>query len=484
MVRPQLDPSIISRAVGPSVPLKDLGQTYSEMQQIRQGQIQMQGVEEAQRQKQLQNDAYANATGPDGVVDQNKLVNYLAQNQGGSAIPGVQKNAMDLNKTRAEIADKQSGTDKNNQEMLHNSLKLVDNTIASLAARPDTNEQMVYGEMGRLVNAGAFKIQAKQAGVSEDTYAKQLLGNMPVGNPQGLKSWLIQQGARIADATKRLEMSLPKYDEQNRGNVINEGTVDQMTGQRTPGRNVALSADPNAVLSATTSRRNADLVNDRAVDANTIAKEAAATQLVETPQGYQAVNKGTAVARPVMVNGQPVLGKDSTVAKNAQMADRLTQMIPAAKELLRNATASGAGALADKALNFIGTSSKSTDAATALETLSGWMTSNVPRFEGPQSDKDTETYKIMAGMVGDRTKPESTRLAALDAMEQLMGQYRGDRVAPYAGPPGTAPATEIAPRPLLPQGDAVPPPPQYRRSSDAAPGAPARRPSLDSMWKN
>lgn len=476
----RLDPRIISSAVGDSVPLNDLASVYNNAANFRHLRQQIDVGDEAMRQRQITNEAYKAATRPDGSVDTGILQSYLGQNMGGAQIPAIQKANSELKYKNVEIADKQASTDKTTQEVLYSGLKQVDNTIASLAARPDADEKMVYGEMGRLVSAGAFDAQAKHVGVSPDNYAKNLLSTMPVGNPQQLKAWLIQQGAKVADATKRLEMSLPQYNAQDRGGQINEGTINGMTGVRTAGTNVSKTATPGELLSAETSRRGQDLVLRGTQEANAIAKEANSSQVIETPQGYQVVNKGTANARPVAgPDSQPLLGKDSDVAKNARMADRLTGMIPYAKQLLQSgATHSGAGAAADQIMNYVGVGTKGSDAATALETVSGWMTSNVPRFEGPQSDKDTATYRTMAGLVGDRTKPISTRLQALETVEALMQPYMGARTSPFSGPPGTQPPTTVAPRPLLPGG-----------AAPAAPAGPARpgtggRPSLDSFFRN
>ena len=51
------------------------------------------------------------------------------------------------------------------------------------------------------------------------------------------------------------------------------------------------------------------------------------------------------------------------------------------------------------------------------------MTSNVPRMQGPQSDKDVLLYKTMAAEVGNRNKPVSARMAALDTLEKLQSKY-------------------------------------------------------------
>lgn len=86
-------------------------------------------------------------------------------------------------------------------------------------------------------------------------------------------------------------------------------------------------------------------------------------------------------------------------------------------------TGSGAGSLVDQLGNFVGQPSKSSDTAQQLEALSGWMVANVPRMEGPQSDADVRNYAKMAGQVGDRTLPISTRKAALQTVMELQQKY-------------------------------------------------------------
>jgi len=59
-----------------------------------------------------------------------------------------------------------------------------------------------------------------------------------------------------------------------------------------------------------------------------------------------------------------------------------------------------------------------------------------PRMEGPQSDKDVALYRQMAGQIGDPTVPNKTKMAALDAIEELHRRYAGGSVkpAPVTGP--------------------------------------------------
>jgi hypothetical protein len=103
---------------------------------------------------------------------------------------------------------------------------------------------------------------------------------------------------------------------------------------------------------------------------------------------------------------------------------QMTSVAQQAMKLLdANPTGSGAGALADSALNFVGQPTKGGNVAQSLEAVAGWMVANVPRMEGPQSNADVLNYQTMAGRVGDRTLPAETRKAALREVIALQNKY-------------------------------------------------------------
>lgn len=472
------------------------------MQQNQLNQLAMEKHQQELASDRTLAELYRNSMNPDGSIDRNKVLSSAAQQGLGAKIPGLQKSFMDVDKVQGEIKEKKVVTDKHIQELTYNGLKHLDTALSSLLAKPDVDDRAVYSEVGRLVRLGAFDGPAQHMGVSPDDAARQFMSTMPLGNPTELRKWLLQAGMRAMDSSERIKLQLPKYDEQDRGGSINQGTLDPLTGLRTEGVNIDKTNTPGEVLQANTTRRGQNMVDGRAADANAIAKEAASSQVVETPQGYAVINKGAADSRFVRgEGGQPVLGKDSAVMKNTQMAQRLTGMIPYAKQLLTgidatgrrsgdSATSSGVGAVVDKLNSTMGIGTKSGDAATALETVAGWMTSNVPRFEGPQSDKDTAVYRTMAGTVGDRSLPMSTRLKAMEAVETLMNTYKVDPTSDrmvYVGPPGTQPATMIAPRPAVPvrggsaarSGSS----PMRGGAPAPAPAAPAAAPSIDSFFR-
>lgn len=148
------------------------------------------------------------------------------------------------------------------------------------------------------------------------------------------------------------------------------------------------------------------------------------TQVVIDPNlGPIVVDRKTKKWTPVVsaTTGERIPGKNITDAKT--LANQLEVGIKAARELIPKATGSGFGRGIDAVTGFVGYDTEGDDAAAQLETLGGWMTANVPRMQGPQSDKDTLLYKQMAAQVGDRTKTRASRLKALDTLEQLQKKY-------------------------------------------------------------
>ncbi len=109
--------------------------------------------------------------------------------------------------------------------------------------------------------------------------------------------------------------------------------------------------------------------------------------------------------------------------KKALGAQNSLNIMKLARNQLPNATGSGAGSLMNRGKEFVGKSDDSTKANKQLKLYSGWLVSNVPRMEGPQSDFDVMNYKSMAADVGNEALPIEDRLAALDGLEQIYKKY-------------------------------------------------------------
>lgn len=123
--------------------------------------------------------------------------------------------------------------------------------------------------------------------------------------------------------------------------------------------------------------------------------------------------------------------QQSTRSRDAGTA---LELIAEARRLLPDATGGGLAAGADAAAGFFGHATAGAQANAALKTIAGQMTSKMPRMEGPQSDRDVQMYKDMAGDVGNASLPVRIRLAALDQIERLNQKYAKSPSGGQAGP--------------------------------------------------
>lgn len=151
---------------------------------------------------------------------------------------------------------------------------------------------------------------------------------------------------------------------------------------------------------------------------------------------FQLIDGGgiTKPADSPQVQGQITDAKETAKAGVEQKTEankaikRSNQFIEAAnkaEELLkRNPTQSYGGMAADQAARMFGVSTQGAQVAGELEAIGGWLTANVPRMEGPQSNFDVAAYQTMAGKVGDRTVPIKERQAALKTVKALQEKYK------------------------------------------------------------
>lgn len=350
------------------------------------------------------NELFAGSVNPDGTINRNKLVSSVASGGLGSKLPGLQKQFADLDKEQAALKKTQAETGKITMEAANLALK-----------------------QNRDLLSGVESPQQAAAWVRA-THADPVLGR------------IVGRVGSVDEALSRIPTDPAQFAQWKMKNMLG---AEEMLKYTTPDANTVANnrqSDTNNRRTVAESARGHDLADARAKDANNINKEAARTQVVETPSGFALVDKGTAQSRPVVAaGGQQVQQKDSPQYQAQKLQSQLSEGIKMARTLLPKATASGAGAMVDSAAGFFGKSTAGADAASQLDTLAGWMTANVPRMQGPQSDRDVILYKQMAAAVGDRTKPTSQRLKALDTLEALQNKY-----ATINGtPPTSAPATAV-----------------------------------------
>lgn len=293
---------------------------------------------------------------------------------------------------------------------------------------------------GNLVNTNA---QGFQGG---------LQAGMSAGNDGRVTAWQPDgQGGLVVGAPKGAFDTFGKYQQIQQGaaadfdlkEVTPQGGPPQLTTRGALVRNPQISGRPQApnldagrveILNQEVTKAQAQL--QAALQAgDSVAAQRAATDLssLNRELGRAGGASRASVGMPLQSEAErtravddakAASARDATMQKGAMNSRDTLNYIKEARALFKKGpTASGFGSLVDAGANLVGFSTPGADAAAQLDTLSGWMVSNVPRMEGPQSNFDVQNYKTMAGMVGDKSKPLSQRLAALDTLERLQLKY-------------------------------------------------------------
>ena len=159
-------------------------------------------------------------------------------------------------------------------------------------------------------------------------------------------------------------------------------------------------------------------------------------QPVNMPMGQpQGLPQGQALGQPTTMPPLNVAGLSPKAAREAQAeqaktyqenvknAYEVAKIFPAIEKALPNAHGSGIGNIMGGVANFVGYESSQNAADAELKVMSDKLLKAVPRFSGPQSDKDVASYKEAAGSIGDASLPMNVRMAALNTIKELNKPY-------------------------------------------------------------
>jgi hypothetical protein len=108
--------------------------------------------------------------------------------------------------------------------------------------------------------------------------------------------------------------------------------------------------------------------------------------------------------------------------------------------LIDQSTGSGAGRLVDVGARFFGQATAGDVAIGKIAPVADLALKMVPRFEGPQSDRDTQSYKEAAGQLADATLPTKIRKEAGKTVLRLMRERKGQFVSSDMAAEGAAPS--------------------------------------------
>lgn len=181
------------------------------------------------------------------------------------------------------------------------------------------------------------------------------------------------------------------------------------------------------------------------------------TTKVELADGSIGVmDLGTGEITPARVGGQIAKGKPSafaekTAAQRKQLGVDLDRTIGELTEvtkkggLIDQATGSGIGRAIDVSAGFFGQATPGAIAIGKLAPIADMVLKMVPRFEGPQSDKDTRSYKEAAGQLADPTLPNEIRKQAALQIVRLMKARKNEFVTADMATEGVGAAPRAAP---------------------------------------
>jgi hypothetical protein len=162
---------------------------------------------------------------------------------------------------------------------------------------------------------------------------------------------------------------------------------------------------------------------------------------------------GEVITPTAPVRGKPSATFEKTTAQRKQLSvdiDRtIIELTEVAKRggLIDQSTGSGIGRAIDVGAGFVGQATPGAIAIGRLQPIADMVLKMVPRFEGPQSDKDTRSYKEAAGQLADATLPNEIRKQAALEIVRLMKARKGQFVTESMAAEGVGAAPSPTPAP-------------------------------------
>ena len=178
-------------------------------------------------------------------------------------------------------------------------------------------------------------------------------------------------------------------------------------------------------ISAATTRRGQDLQYAPDVVANTVTD--AAGNVTQFNRFGQVIGKPGAVGKP-SATFEKTAELQKQTGRDLDLAIKELTEATKDKGLIDQSTGSGAGRLVDVAAGFAGQATPGAIAIAKLKPIADMALKMVPRFEGPQSDKDTASYKEAAGQLADSSLPTEIRKQAGKEVLRLMKARKGQFV--------------------------------------------------------
>ena len=400
-------------------PLNQLA-AYSQIQSAQQGQqMNMLKMQEAELELEDRNKLRGlDINSPDFISNVSKFNPKLALTLQ-KDLAAYKKSNLETTKLESEIVD-------NKLKQSRQFLDTIDPSDPSAPARYLAWHEANHKDpvLGPMLTARGVTVNQSRANI--DNAIRQ--------GPQAFATLLNQSKIGVE---KFAELNRPTIQNITRGGISEQIQTPGMGGAPVVTRTAQVTATPGELLTNAREQQRINLGERRDIVASTSTD--AAGNVTQFNKFGDVVNKVTAAGKP-SATFEKTAALQKQQAKDLKMA--ITEIEKAIEPggLLEKSTGSGAGRAFDVTAGFFGYAPPGAIAAASLKPIADLGLKMIPRFEGPQSDKDTASYKQAAGELANDSLPVAIRLAAAKTVVRLMktrtGQFVNETMATDGLPAG------------------------------------------------
>lgn len=418
----------------------------------------------AAAQKQIEDEKTLNALyqsniGPDGQINRNGLLSGMAQRGMGSKAPALMKQFAEYDKLQND-----------NQTSFYNGLKAEQEAAKSELENIDPEDPHLQVKLAQWMSrVDKLPLTSKfndSLGMTSDKRSQII--KQVLENPQTAKDAYYRSAQGL---DKALQMHYVNQDLGGSVQTVAMPANHPGTAQVVPGTSFAKSMTPDQV-SKQSNRVDANKAKFKEVDN-------AGNVTFYNNQG-QPISRQEGAGKPSATYEKTQNDKAKTKRDLEDVVTELEGLTSKGKSgkepsLIEQSTGSGFGTLVDWTQNLVGKTNAGQLALGRIQPIADKVLKMVPRFEGPQSDADTRSYKEAAGQLANSRLPVDVRQTAATEILRLMKKRKGQFA--QQGQEENLGSTQT-PSSSVPTGNVPPPTPPPGR---AQVGANTLNQSIDQM---
>lgn len=417
-----LDPSIIGSFRPPEVmsPVNAMAQMY-QLRALQGESEKNQLAMEKSRRDMAREDTLRNLlAGAKG--DTGSAVNALRGGGFYTEAEGIEKSASELRTKELEQAKARNDIFDQRMKQYHSAINMSETPEELLNVHNAIHKDDYLGPM--LANYG----------ISPDTGTKQIMAT--TGNPEAFRALRLRMGS---DAEKFHELNKGVPITRNLGATTETILLNPMTGEQKVVNVSKNTISPEDERRLTLEERRVGMERQR-MDREATTSKQRDNEIAHVIPGEGSnvtlVSKTGKVIQPSSpIKGRPSATYEKAEAQRKQITQDLNQAIfeveAAVKPggLIDQSTGSGLGRVRDLAARGVGVATSGDIAIGKLKPIADLVLKLVPRFEGPQSNADTQSYQQAAGQLADPTMPREIRKEAANVIIRLMKNRKNQFVS-------------------------------------------------------